>query len=51
MIEPSDWEPDGQLKECDRCGFAFRWKELESNSDGYWVCQFCVDDDEEWQQE
>lgn len=41
--DPKGYVPGGQLKECDKCGFAYRWAELR-NQKGYWVCKDCWDE-------
>jgi hypothetical protein len=39
------YRPDGELKECDICGFGHRhWRELKLQN-GFWKCERCVDEE------
>lgn len=43
FTQPRGYQAWGQLKECERCGFAHvRWKQMKLQN-GLWLCPECVD--------
>lgn len=40
--QPTGYSPNGQLKECSRCGFIFRWIQLKFQN-GSWLDSACLD--------
>lgn len=40
--QPKGYKPNGQLRDCDRCGFTYRWIQLRVQN-GIFVCPQCLD--------